>query len=68
VNNLNWTALIKSIVLGDGGQNHIACLMALVEAGADVNIADGNGVKPLQLAQRHDYGEMVRILKAAGAK
>ena len=50
VNNLNWTALIESIVLGDGGQNYIACLMALVEAGADENIADGNGVQPLQLA------------------
>jgi uncharacterized protein len=68
VNNLNWTALIESIVLGDGGANHIACLKALVDAGADVNIADGNGVSPLQLAQRHGFDEMVRILKAAGAK
>ena len=68
VNNLNWTALIESIVLGDGGPNHIACLTALVDAGADVNIADGNGVTPLRLAQRHGYDEMVRILKAAGAK
>jgi ankyrin repeat protein len=68
VNNLNWTALIESIVLGDGGPNHIACLTALVDAGADVNIADGNGVTPLQLAQRHGYDEMVRILKVAGAK
>ncbi|CAN0567417.1 unnamed protein product, partial [Laminaria digitata] len=67
VNNLNWTALIESIVLGDGGSNHIACLTALVDAGADVNIADGNGVTPLQLAQRRGYDEMVRILKAAGA-
>lgn len=50
VNNLNWTALIESIVLGVGGQNHIACLMALVEAGADENIADGNGVQPLSTA------------------
>lgn len=68
VNNLNWTALIESIVLGDGGANHIACLKALIDAGADVNIADGNGVSPLQLAQRHGFDEMVRILKAAGAK
>lgn len=68
VNNLNWTALIESVVLGDGGPNHIACLTALVDAGADVNIADGNGVTPLQLAQRRDFDEMVRILKAAGAK
>lgn len=68
VNNLNWTALIESIVLGDGGPNHIACLKALVDAGADVNIADGNGMTPLQLAQRHGFDEMVSILKAAGAK
>ena len=50
VNNLNWTALIESIVLGDSGQNQVACLTALVEARADENIADGNGVQPLQLA------------------
>jgi len=68
VNNLNWTALIESIVLGDGGSNHVACLTALIEAGADVNIADGNGVSPLQLAERHGFDEMVRLLKAAGAK
>ncbi|MGB0630182.1 MAG: ankyrin repeat domain-containing protein [Alphaproteobacteria bacterium] len=68
VNNLAWTALIESIVLGDGGANHVACLKALVDAGANVNIADGNGVSPLKLAERHGYDEMVRILKAAGAK
>ena len=50
VNNLNWTALIESIVLGDSGQNQVACLTALVEARADENIADGNGLQPLQLA------------------
>ena len=68
VNNLAWTALIESIVLGDGGPNHVACLKALVDAGADVNIPDGNGVSPLKLAERHGYEKMVRILKAAGAK
>lgn len=68
VNNLNWTALIESIVLGDGGPNHVACLKALVDAGANVNIPDGNGVSPLQLAQRHGFDEMVRLLKAAGAR
>jgi len=68
VNNLNWTALIEPIVLGDGGPNHIACQKALVHAGADVNIAGGNGVSPLQLVQHHGLDETVRILKAAGAK
>ena len=34
VNNLHWTALIESIVLGDGGARHVQTLKALVEAGA----------------------------------
>ena len=32
VNNLGWTALIESIVLGDGGARHTATLEALVDA------------------------------------
>ena len=43
VNNLGWTALIESIVLGNGGKRHIATLDALVKAGADVNRADRGG-------------------------
>jgi len=68
VNNLNWTALIESIVLGDGGSRHTATLKALVEAGANVNLADSHGSSPLQLAKRNNYSGMVEILAAAGAK
>ena len=68
VNNLKWTALIKSIVLGDGGRNHSETLRALVEAGANVNIADGNGATPLTLARGRGYRDMVAILEKAGAK
>ncbi|MBR1269162.1 ankyrin repeat domain-containing protein [Bradyrhizobium sp. AUGA SZCCT0222] len=68
VNNLKWTALIESIVLGDGGRNHTETLRALVEAGADVNIPDGSGSTPLKLARDRGYREMVAILEKAGAK
>lgn len=68
VNNLKWTALIESIVLGDGGARHSATLKALVDAGADVNIADASGTTPLQLARNYGYREMIDILVAAGAK
>ncbi|MDX1528058.1 MAG: ankyrin repeat domain-containing protein [Gammaproteobacteria bacterium] len=68
VNNLRWTALIESIVLGDGGPAHVETLRALVEAGADVNLADGNGSSPLALARARGYTEMVRILEQAGAR
>jgi uncharacterized protein len=68
VNNLKWTALIESIVLGNGGSNHTETLRALVEAGANVNIADGSGTTPLTLARSRNYREMVAILERAGAK
>lgn len=68
VNNLGWTALIESIVLGDGGARHVATLRALVEAGASVDLPDRNGTRPLALARSRGYGEMVKILAAAGAR
>jgi ankyrin repeat protein len=67
VNNLGWTALMESIVLGNGGRDHTETLRALVQAGADVNIPDRQNVTPLQHARRRSYGEMARILEAAGA-
>ena len=68
VNNLQWTALIESIVLGDGGNNHTATLRALVEAGANVNIPDGSGATPLKLARSRGYRDMVAILEEAEAR
>ena len=68
VNNLGWTALIESIVLGDGGKRHTASLEALVKAGANVNLADRTGRTPLTLAKGRGYTEMVKILEAVGAK
>jgi uncharacterized protein len=68
VNNLGWTALMESIVLGNGGKNHTATLEALVKAGANVNIADRGGITPLGHARTRGYAEMVKILQAAGAR
>ncbi len=68
VNNLHWTALIESIVLGDGGPRHQRTLAALVDAGANLRLADRQGNTPLQLARARGYAAMVAKLKAAGAK
>jgi ankyrin repeat protein len=68
VNNLGWNALIESIVLGDGGTRHTETLRALVEAGANVNLADRGGRSPLALARDRGYKEMVEILLGAGAR
>lgn len=68
VNNLGWTALIESIVLGDGGPRHTETLRALVAAGANPNLADRQDVTPLALARARGYAEMTVILEQAGAR
>jgi ankyrin repeat protein len=65
VNNLHWTAVIESIVLGDGGPRHQETLRTLVDAGANLHLADRQGRTPLMLARTRGYTEMVRILERA---
>ena len=68
VNNLGWTALIESIVLGDGGPRHTETLRVLMEAGANVHLPDRSGQTPLSLARARGYETMVRLLQNAGAR
>jgi ankyrin repeat protein len=68
VNNLHWTAAIEAVVLGDGGARHQATLKALVDAKANLKLADREGRTPLQLAKARGYGEMVKMLETAGAR
>lgn len=68
VNNLHWTAVIESIVLGNGGPRHVATLKALLDAGANPTLADREGRTPLQLARARGYSTMVAILEKAGAR
>jgi len=68
VNNLHWTAVIESIVLGDGGARHQRTLQALIDAGANLALADRQGHAPLALARARGYDAMVRMLEKAGAR
>lgn len=63
INNLHWTAVMESVVLGDGGPNHLAVLDALLSAGADRTLADRDGVSPLEHAQSRGFTEMVERLR-----
>lgn len=68
VNILGWTALLEAIILGDGGARHTEVVRLLVEAGANVNLADADGVTPLTHAQRRGYEKIAAILQQAGAR
>jgi ankyrin repeat protein len=68
VNNLHWTAVIESIVLGDGGARHQATLQALIDAKANLQLTDRNGRTPLQLARERGHAQMSAMLERAGAR
>jgi ankyrin repeat protein len=55
---------LEAIILGDGGPRHTEVVRLLVDAGADVNLADGDGVTPLEHAQQRGFDEMVKILES----
>ena len=63
INNLHWTALIESVVLGNGGPDHIETARLLLSAGADRTIGDKEGVTPLEHAVSRGYTEMVKLLE-----
>ena len=63
VNNLGWTALLEAVLLGDGGPVHQEIVGLLVDAGAK-NIADRDGVTPLQHARAKGFAEMEKRIAA----
>ncbi len=68
VNKLGWTALLEAVILGDGGAAHIEIVRLLVAAGANVNLADRDGVTPLAHARRRGFTAMAAALEKAGGR
>ncbi len=65
INNLDWTALIEAVILGNGGPDHVETVRILVSAGADIQIADGRGITPLQHALARGFDAIAEIISAA---
>lgn len=68
INNLGWTGLLEAIILSDGGVPHQEIVKLLIAHGADVNLADKDGVTPLAHAKRRGFVQIARMLEQAGAK
>lgn len=63
VNNLGWTALLEAVILGDGSPTYQTIVRLLLEAGADREVADHDGVTPLEHARRHGYSKIFELLE-----
>ena len=68
VNNLGWTCLLEIVILSDGGPRHVAVTRLVLGAGANPNIADRDGVTPLQHARRRGQHEVAALIEAAGGR
>ena len=68
VNRLGWTALLEAILLGDGGAAHSDIVRLLVARGANVNLADGQGITPLAHAEQRGQSVIIEVLRRAGAR
>ncbi|AGW91481.1 MULTISPECIES: ankyrin repeat domain-containing protein [Cupriavidus] len=62
VNDLGWTALLEAVVLGDGSARYEETVQLLLDAGADANLADREGVTPTRHARERGYKTMVKML------
>ena len=68
VNNLGWTALLEAVLLGDGGERHVAIVKLLLDGGADPSLPDRDGVTPLRHARQKGFSEIAEVLTKAGAR
>ena len=68
INKIGWTALLEAIILGDGGKRHTEIVRLLVDAGADVNLPDKDGVAPLAHAKKRNFVDIIKILENSGVK
>ncbi|MET0965714.1 MAG: ankyrin repeat domain-containing protein [Nakamurella sp.] len=65
VNRPGWTALDEAIVYGDGGQDYLDTVRALVAGGADVERISGAGQSPVQHAVDNGFSSIQQTLQGA---
>jgi ankyrin repeat protein len=63
VNDLGWTALLEAVILGDGSRRYQEIVTILLDAGADRDLADRDGVTALAHAERRGQRAVAELLR-----
>lgn len=61
-NNIGWTALLVSVILGDGTEKYVKIIQLLMSYGASPNIADRDGMTAVEYAEKLGYKKIVAVL------
>ena len=64
VNDLGWTALLEAVILGDGSRRYQQIVKILLDAGADPDLADRDGVTAVRHAERRGHTAIAQTLRA----
>ncbi len=62
VNDLGWTALLEAVILGDGSAVYQEIVRILLDAGADRELADRDGITAAQHALRLGHHDLAAVL------
>ena len=65
INNLGWTALHESIILGTGDEQYVDTVRLLVAGGADVTLPPRDGTAPIELARARNQDAVAATLRTA---
>lgn len=68
VNRLGWTCLLETVLLGDGGPRYQDIVRQLIAAGADLGLADKDGVTAQTHARRRSQHEVEQLLRTAATR
>lgn len=68
INNLGWTCLLEIVILGDGSARYVEIAKLVLDADADPNIADEDGVSPLAHASRKGQRDVARVIEEYGGR
>ena len=63
LNDLHWTALLETVILGDGSPTYVEIAQILLAAGADPSLADSDGVTPHAHAVRLGHTALAELLR-----